>query len=211
MSTLSPDIPYGCGFLEPAMSRETLWFHFGQHERGCYEPAINLVRGTDFDGLDLEPLLIATAHSVAYRTLHAHAAGVWNHNFFWRSMVRGGGGPPRGALADRVRAAFGSYAGFVRDFTTAAMTLIGNGWLWVTWDGTSVGLVTTANLDTPIVVGIAPLLVLDLWEHAYYLDHQNRRAAYVAAFLDELVNWEFASQNLEQISGGTRLGDVRVA
>jgi len=180
------------------MSRDTLWFHFAQHERACYEPTIVRVRGTALDGLDLETLIQVTAGVPDHSSLHFHAAGLWNHNFFWKCMRPGGGGPATGLIADRIRANFRSYDAFARAFTDAAMSVAGNGWLWVMWATESLELLMTSNSDTPIADGRQPLLGLDLWEHAYYLDHQNRRAAYVQAFLEELVDWDFANCNLQR-------------
>ncbi len=198
MSISLPEFPYGYGALEPAMSRDTLWFHFAQHERACYEPTIVQVRGTELDGLDLETLIQVTAGAPSHRSLHFHAAELWNHNFFWKCMRPNGGGPATGLIAECIRAHFGSYDDFLHEFTSAAMSVAGNGWLWLMWEKESLHLLMTSNSDTPIADGRRPVLALDLWEHAYYLDHQNRRSAYVATFLEELVDWDFADRNLQR-------------
>lgn len=191
-----PELPYDFAELEPAMSRDALWFHFSQHRRGCFDRAMALVQGTEFEHLALEDLLRATARAPKHRAVFCHAAGSWNHNFFWKSMRPGGGGEARGLIAECIRARFGSYADFAREVKDKAVRLFGNGWLWVTWKAGAIRIVATANADTPIVRGHVALLALDLWEHAYYLDHQNRRTAYVTTFLEELVDWDFANRNL---------------
>lgn len=191
-----PEIPYDFAELEPAMSRDTLWFHFSQHQRGCFDRTVELLRGSGLEHLGLEDLIHATARVRDQRELFHHAAGTWNHNFFWKSMRPGGGGEAHGPIAQFLHARFGSYAGFVREFKDAAARLFGNGWLWLTWKAGTIRLVATANADTPLVHGHTPLLALDLWEHAYYLDHQNRRIAYVTTYLEELVDWDFANRNL---------------
>ncbi len=132
------------------------------------------------------------------RTLYQCAAGIWNHDFFWKSMRPGGGGAAHGLIGQCIDAQFGGYEEFVREFKKVAAALFGNGWLWVTFKDGAVQIVTTANADTSIAHGHNPLLALDLWEHAYYLDHQNRRSAYVTTFLDELVDWDFANRNLHE-------------
>ena len=197
-SIAPPDIPYDFAELEPAMSRDTLWFHFSQHQRACFDRTADLVRGTELEHLTLEDLIRVTAHAPGRRALHRHAAGSWNHNFFWKSMRPGGGGAAHGLIGQCIRARFGNYENFVREFKNTAAGLFGNGWLWVTWKAGVVQIVATANADTPIIRGHTALLALDLWEHAYYLDHQNRRSAYVTTFLEELVDWDFANRILQE-------------
>ena len=212
-----PVLPYDFSALEPAMSADTLVFHFSQHQRGEFDRAAALIRGTALDQLTLEELVRKTARTPALRALYQYAAGTWNHSFFWKSMRPGGGGRAHGLIAERIGAHFGDYEAFVRQFNSAAAALFGNGWLWVTLKDGVIEIVTTTNADTPIVRGHIPLLALDLWEHAYYLDHQNRRSAYVTSFLDELVDWDCANRILHQrmegrdtLAGPLGAGDVEV-
>lgn len=212
-----PVLPYDFSALEPAMSADTLVFHLSQHQRGDFDRAAALIRGTALDQLTLEELVRKTARTPALRAVYQYAAATWNHNFFWKSMRPGGGGRAHGLIAERIGAHFGDYEAFVRQFKSAAAALFGNGWLWVTLKDGVIEIVTTTNADTPIVRGHIPLLALDLWEHAYYLDHQNRRSAYVTSFLDELVDWDCANRILHQrmagrdtLAGPLGAGDVEV-
>lgn len=193
-----PRLPYDFAALEPAMSADTLVFHLSQHQHGDFDRTAALIRGTELDPLPLEELVRVAAQTPDRRTVYQGAAGTWNHNFFWQSMCPGGGGAAHGMIGDCIDAHFGGYEEFVREFKSAAAALYGNGWLWVTWKDGAIQILTTVNADTPIVSGHTPLLALDLWEHAYYLDHQNRRSAYVATFLEELVDWDCANRILEQ-------------
>lgn len=196
MDIKSPVMPYDFSELEPAMSRDTVVFHFLRHQRVCFERLHALVRGTTLEGLPLEQLVCATHGSAAHRALHRYAAEAWNHNLFWRSMRPAGGGAAPGRMGEQLRRRFGSYERFVRQFKSAASAHFGSGWLWLVWRAGTLEIVATRNAATPLTRGDTALLALDLWEHAYYLDHQNRRAAYVAAFLEELVSWEYANRVL---------------
>jgi superoxide dismutase, Fe-Mn family len=196
MNIESPGIPYNFADLEPAMSRDTVVFHFLRHQRVCFDRMYALVRGTELEALPLEELIRVTERNPAQHIVYRYAAEVWNHNLYWHSMRPRGGGAPHGMIAEQLRARFGSYERFVRDFKEAASAHFGSGWLWLVWRGAALEIVTTNNAGTPLVRGDVALLALDLWEHAYYLDHQNRRSAYVSAFLEELVNWEFANRAL---------------
>jgi len=201
----SPVIPYNFADLEPVMSRDTLVFHFLRHQRLCYDRLQALIRGTAFEALSLEDLIRATEGNPAHHGVFRWAAEVWNHNLYWRSMRPRGGGPAHGLVADHIRRRFGSFEHFAREFREAAAEHFGSGWLWLVWRRDAVQLVCTGNAGTPLVRGDVALLALDLWEHAYYLDFQNRRAAYVNSFLEDLVDWECANRLLAQISTGTRV------
>jgi superoxide dismutase, Fe-Mn family len=201
MIITAPILPYDFADLEPAMSADTLVFHFSQHQRGDFAQTAALIRGTALDRLPLEELVRTTARTSGGRMIYQRAAEVWNHNFFWKSMRPAGGGAARGLIADCIDAHFGDYEAFVREFKNAAAALFGNGWLWVTLKDGTIQIVTTTSADTPIIRGHIPLLALDLWEHAYYLDHQNRRSAYVTSFLEELVDWDCANRILRQRMG----------
>jgi Fe-Mn family superoxide dismutase len=146
--------------------------------------------------MDLVALVQKTAGKPEQTSIFNNAAQVFNHNFYWQSMKPGGGGVPDGSLAAALNAAFGSYEGFVAEFKDAAASQFGSGWAWLVRDGADLKIVKTGNADTPLTAGQTPLLTIDVWEHAYYLDYQNRRGDYIQAFLDHLVNWEFAARNL---------------
>ena len=209
MSIESPAIPYDFSELEPAMSREALVFHFLRHQRVCYDRLQVMVRGGDLEALPLEELIRVTERTPALHGIYRYAAEVWNHSLFWHSMRPRGGGTPHGLSGELIRARFGTYDSFVSTFRDAACAHFGSGWLWLVWRAGALEIVTTANAGTPLVRGDSPILALDLWEHAYYLDHQNRRGAYVDTFLEELVNWEFANRTLAQLGSEARAARVR--
>jgi superoxide dismutase, Fe-Mn family len=213
MNVESPRIPYNFSDLEPAMSRDTLVFHSLRHERVCFDRMLAMVHGTELEALSLEELIRVTERNPTQHTVYRYAAEVWNHNAFWRSMRPRGGGAPHGLIAEHLRARFGSHERFVRDFKEAAGAHFGSGWLWLVWRAGAPEIVTTSNAGTPLVRGDTVLLALDLWEHAYYLDYQNRRGAYVSVFLDELVNWEFANRTLGEllVQGEPRAARQRAA
>ena len=194
MNIESPEIPYNFADLEPVLSRDTLVFHFLRHQRVCFDRLRLLIRETELEQLSLEELIRVTELNPAQHTVHRWAAEVWNHNLYWRSMrPRGGGGSAHGAVAEHIRRCFGTFEGFAREFKEAANAHFGSGWLWLVWRREALHIVTTGNAGTPLVRGDVALLALDLWEHAYYLDFQNRRAAYVNAFLEDLVDWNCAN------------------
>lgn len=196
---IEPRMPYNFADLEPAMSRDTLVFHFLRHQRVCYDRMVALSRGTEFETLTLEELVRATERNPAHHTLYRHAAEVWNHDLFWRSMRPRGGGAPSGLMAQHIVSRYGSYERFTREFRDAASAHFGSGWLWLVWRAGTLEILTTSNAGTPLIRGDTALLAVDLWEHAYYLDHQNRRAAYVNTFLEELVSWEDANRALASL------------
>jgi Fe-Mn family superoxide dismutase len=197
MDLSPPKLPYSFRALEPAMSRETLWFHFARHQRTCFEPAVAIIKGTELERLDLEQVVARASCLKSQRELFQHAAGLWNHQIFWQSMRPGGGGVPDGQIGQLIRRRFGSYEAFVREFMCASADCHGSGWIWLSYQEGEVRIAVTANSDSPLLTGQVTLLGLDLWEHAFYLDHQNRRAEYVRTFLEDLVNWDFANRNLE--------------
>ena len=209
MNIEPPGIPYNFSDLEPAISRDTLVLHFGSHQRGCYDCMLAIVRGTELEALSLEELIRVTERNPAQHNVYRCAAEVWNHNLYWRSMRPGGGGAPHGMMAEHVRARFGSYERFAREFREAAAAHFGSGWLFVVVRDGTLEIVTTNNAGTPLVRGDRALLALDLWEHAYYLDHQNRRGTYVGAFFEELVDWHSANARLAQLSDEPRAARPR--
>ena len=208
MNIDSPGMPYNFADLEPAMSRDTLVFHLLRHQRVCFDRMSAMLRGTEFATLSLEEVIRATERNPAQHALYRYAAEVWNHNLYWRSMRPRGGGVASGLVGDQIRARFGSHERFVREFKEAASEHFGSGWLWLVWRAGSLEIVTTSNAGTPLVRGDTALLALDLWEHAYYLDHQNRRSAYVSTFLEELVNWDHANRTLAELNSSS---DTRAA
>ncbi|MCP5365957.1 MAG: superoxide dismutase [Hyphomicrobiales bacterium] len=192
-----PALPYAKDALEPHVSANTLDFHYGKHHN-TYVVNLNNLLG-DAAGssqADLEQVIRDSAGDPGKAGVFNNAAQVWNHTFFWHSMSPSGGGAPSGDLAAKIDAAFGSLDGFKEQFKTAAVTQFGSGWAWLVSDGGALKVVKTANAETPLTQGVTPLLTCDVWEHAYYLDYQNRRPDFVQAFLDNLVNWDFAAANL---------------
>ena len=193
-----PPLPYAEDALEPAYSARTIGFHYGKHHKTYVDTLNKLVAGTDLEGKSLEDVITASLDKPpqhAREPVFNNAAQTWNHTFFWNSMKPGGGGAPGGELGDRITATFGSYEKFVEDFKAAAVGRFGSGWIWLVGSFGELQIVSTRNADMPLV-RTTPLLVVDVWEHSYYLDYQNLRAAYVDAFFDKLVNWDFAAANL---------------
>lgn len=196
MAFTIPDLPYGYDDLAPLMSRETLEFHHDKHHQTYATNLNKLVDGTPHADQSLEAIMKATAGDAAKKGVFNNAAQVWNHSFFWNSLKPSGGGAPAGALATAIDAAFGSLDGFKDKFKAAGAAQFGSGWAWLVRkaDG-SVDIVTTGNADCPLTDGHTPLITCDVWEHAYYIDYRNRRPDFLAAFVTDLVNWDFAAQN----------------
>jgi Fe-Mn family superoxide dismutase len=195
-TTLSlPPLPYADTALAPVISANTISFHYGKHHKAYVDNGNKLLAGTDLAGKSMEDIVRAT-----YKTdkvgIFNNVAQVWNHNFYWESMRAGGGGAPTGRIKGLIDSAFGGYDGFKNELTQAAMTQFGSGWAWLVSDKGVLKVTKTPNAENPLPLGQVPLLTIDVWEHAYYLDFQNRRADYVAAWLEKLVNWEFAEKNL---------------
>jgi Fe-Mn family superoxide dismutase len=189
-------LPYAENALEPVISAKTISFHYGKHHNGYVVNTNNLIAGTEFADAPIEKIIAATAGKADKAGIFNNAAQVWNHSFYWKSLTPKGGGKPPAALAQKIDASFGSLDACLREFSTAAVTQFASGWAWLVKDGDKLKVVKTSNAETPLTQGMKPLLTIDVWEHAYYLDYQNRRADYVAAVLDKLVNWEFAAENL---------------
>lgn len=190
------DLPYPENALEPYISQNTISFHYGKHHRAYVEKTVKMIAGTEFEQASLEEIIRAATGKPDKAALFNNAAQVFNHAFYWNSMKPGGGGNPGDRVADKIGAAFGDYQKFAEEFSSAATSQFGSGWAWLVQDGDVLKILKTANAETPIVQGLKPLITIDVWEHAYYLDYQNRRADYVKAFLDSLVNWDFAESNL---------------
>lgn len=189
-------LPYADSALAPVISANTIGFHYGKHHAGYVDKLNTLVAGTEFADLSLEAVVRQSAGKADKAAIFNNAAQIWNHTFYWNSLKPNGGGQPTGALKAKVDSAFGGYDAFRKQFVEAAMGQFGSGWAWLVSDAGTLKIVKTANADLPLVHGQKPLLTLDVWEHAYYLDYQNRRQAYAEAVVDKLLNWEFAEKNL---------------
>lgn len=191
-----PALPYPADALKPYMSAETFSFHHGKHHAAYVANLNKLIEGTDLANKSLEEIIKATFGDPSKAGIFNNAAQVWNHTFFWESMKPGGGGAPTGPIADKINADFGSYDKFVEAFKTAAATQFGSGWAWLVLDNGTLKVTKTPNAENPLVYGQTPLLTLDVWEHAYYLDYQNRRPDFINAYLEHLVNWDAANARL---------------
>jgi Fe-Mn family superoxide dismutase len=190
------ELPYSNNALEPHISRRTLDVHHGKHHRGYVEKLNKAIVGTDFEGMAIEDIIVK-ARDASRIGIFNNAAQAWNHAFLWDSMSPDGGGDPQGDLQSAIVSSFGSMDEFRDRFRKAAIGQFGSGWAWLVRDGDELQILSTGNADTPITEGKRALLTLDVWEHAYYLDYQNERDRYVDAFLENLVNWEFAALNFE--------------
>jgi Fe-Mn family superoxide dismutase len=191
MAFTLPDLPYAKGALAPFLSEETIEYHYGKHHNAYVTNLNGLVEGTDFAGKSLEDIILAADGGI-----FNNAAQVWNHTFYWKCMKPGGGGEPAGELARAVDEAFGSFDAFKKEFIQAAVTQFGSGWAWLVVDSGALKIVKTGNADLPLKHGQSALLTVDVWEHAYYIDHRNLRPKYVETFLASLVDWEFVGANL---------------
>ncbi|MCU0725234.1 MAG: superoxide dismutase [Fe] [Planctomycetes bacterium] len=186
-----PALPYSKDALAPHVSPETIDYHWGKHHAAYVANLNKLIAGTPFEGKSLEEIVRGSDGGI-----FNNAAQVWNHTFYWHSMKPQGGGQPTGALAAAIQADLGGYDGFRKAFTEAATTQFGSGWAWLVLDQGKLKVVKTGNADTPLRSGMKPLLTIDVWEHAYYVDFRNARPKYIETFLDKLVNWDFAATNL---------------
>lgn len=189
-------LPYGEGDLAPVISANTMGFHYGKHYKAYVDNTNKLTAGTEFADASLEKIIAATAGKPESAPLFNNAAQAWNHAFFWKSLKAKGGGAPPAALGQKIDESFGSLDALKKELAAAATSQFGSGWAWLALDGGKLKVLKTSNADTPLAAGKTPLLNIDVWEHAYYLDYQNRRADYVAALIDKLLNWEFANANL---------------
>ncbi len=197
MAFTLPDLPYAKDALAPHISSQTLDFHHGKHHNAYVGKLNGLVDGTDLAALSLEDVIKATAGDAAKAGVFNNAAQIWNHTFYWQSMRPNGGGAPTGDLAAMIDRDFGSFEAFKSAFADAGATQFGSGWAWLVLANGKLEVRKTLNAETPLTEeGVTPLLTMDVWEHAYYLDFQNRRPDYITTFLEKLVNWDFVSENL---------------
>jgi Fe-Mn family superoxide dismutase len=191
-----PPLPYAENALEPVISAKTLSFHHGKHHKTYVETTNKLIVGTELADRPLEDIVIATAGKSDRVNIFHNAAQAWNHHFYWQSLQPKGGGSPPAALKHKMEESFGSVDACKKELSSSAVAQFGSGWAWLVLEGTRLKVVKTADADTPLTQGAKPLLAIDVWEHAYYLDYQNRRADHVNALIDKLLNWEFAERNL---------------
>jgi Fe-Mn family superoxide dismutase len=199
-----PPLPYADDALAPVISAQTIGFHYGKHHKTYVETLNKLVAGTEFEGQPLEDIIRSTAGKNEKVQIFNNAAQSWNHTFYWHCLRAKGGGKPKGELAHLIEQTYGGYDKFKAEFADAAIKQFGSGWAWLVMDKGSLKVIKTGNADNPIARNIRPLLTIDVWEHAYYLDYQNRRNDHVNAVIDKLLNWEFAAENLSnaEVSGG---------
>lgn len=192
-----PPLPYAQDALESSgMSARTLEFHYGKHHAAYVNTLNNLVKDTELADKSLEEIIKATYKASDKAAIFNNAAQVWNHTFYWNGIKPNGGGDPSGELAEKINASFGSLDKFKEEFKTAGGTQFGSGWAWLIKDGDTLKVAKSPNAENPIAYGQTPLLTMDVWEHAYYLDYQNSRPNFMQNYVDHLINWDFVAQNL---------------
>ena len=191
-----PPLPYPENALEPVISAKTLSFHYGKHHKTYVETANKLIVGTELADRPLEEIVTATAGKSDRINIFHNAAQAWNHSFYWQSLKPNGGGEPPAALKRKIEESFGSVEACRKELSSSAVAQFGSGWAWLVLEGTRLKVIKTADADTPITTGAKPLLAIDVWEHAYYLDYQNKRVDHVNAVIAKLINWDFAVENL---------------
>lgn len=198
MAITLPELPYAQDALEPHISSNTISFHYGKHHQAYVTNLNNLIKDSELESLSLDDIILKVHADSAKAGVFNNAAQVWNHTFYWNSLSPNGGGKPTGAIAAKIDEDFGSYEAFCEQFKNAAMTQFGSGWAWLVLNASGkLEIIKTGNAETPLTHdGVKPLITIDVWEHAYYLDFQNRRPDYITIYLESLVNWDFANQNL---------------
>lgn len=191
-----PPLPYDYNALDPYISAKTLEFHHDKHHAAYVTNYNNLIKDTDLADKPIEEVIKATYNDSAKTGIFNNGAQAWNHTFFWNSLKPGGGGTPTGAVAEKINADLGSYDNFKEEFKKAATTQFGSGWAWLVLDNGTLKVLNSPNAVNPLALGLSPLLTLDVWEHAYYLDYQNKRPDFIEAFINNLLNWDFVNQQL---------------
>ena len=191
-----PPLPWAESALAPVISANTIGFHYGKHHKSYVDNLNRLLAGSELADLPLDRIIAASAGKPDRSAIFNNAAQIWNHTFYWNSLRPNGGGEPPAALKRKIEASFGSVDALKKELATAATSQFGSGWAWLVADGDKLRVIKTTNAELPQISGLKPLLTIDVWEHAYYLDYQNRRPDYVNALIDKLINWEFAAQNL---------------
>jgi Fe-Mn family superoxide dismutase len=197
MAFTLPDLPYARNALEPHLSANQLTFHHDKHHQAYVTNLNKLIEGTEFEKLSLEDIIQQTKGNAEKIGIFNNAAQIWNHTFYWHCMKPNGGGKPGKALLERIEKDFGGFDAFQEAFKQAGATQFGSGWAWLALDQGKLKVTKTPNADLPMAHGQTALLTMDVWEHAYYLDYQNKRPDYISIFLDKLVNWDFVESNLK--------------
>jgi len=196
MTITLPNLPYGKDALAPHISSKTLDFHHGKHHNVYVTNLNKLIEGTELAGETLEDIIKKTVNDAEKVGIFNNAAQVWNHTFYWQSMRPNGGGLPTGNIAEKIDSDFGGHDNFIEQLKNAGLTQFGSGWAWLVMNNSKLEIMKTSNADSPIAHGVKPLLTVDVWEHAYYLDYQNARGDYLDAFIKNLINWEFVNSHL---------------
>jgi Fe-Mn family superoxide dismutase len=191
-----PPLPYAENALDPVISARTIGIHYGKHHKTYVDNLNKLITDTELAGLTLQEIISKTAGQANKAGVFNNAAQIWNHTFYWNSLSQEGGGEPPLILKQKIENSFGDLDSCKKELATAAMTQFGSGWAWLVMNGDKLEVTKTANAESPLSKGIKPLLVIDVWEHAYYLDYENRRVDYVNAVIEKLINWGFAEDNL---------------
>lgn len=191
-----PPLPYAENALDPVISARTIGIHYGKHHKTYVDNLNKLITDTELAGLTLQEIISKTASQANKAGIFNNAAQIWNHTFYWNSLSQEGGGEPPLILKQKIENSFGDLDSCKKELATAAMTQFGSGWAWLVMNGDKLEVTKTANAESPLSKGIKPLLVIDVWEHAYYLDYENRRVDYVNAVIEKLINWGFAEDNL---------------
>ncbi|MGV8059296.1 MAG: superoxide dismutase [Smithellaceae bacterium] len=200
MAISLPELPYDKDALSPFISANTLEFHYGKHHKTYVDNLNKLIDGTDLAKLSLEEIIKIAAKDPAKTGIFNNAAQVWNHSFYWQCLKKGKGGTPSGAIAKKIDTVWVNYEKFAEELKNAGITQFGSGWVWLVQDGKDLKIIKTANADTPLAHELKPVLTIDVWEHAYYLDYQNRRPDYLTAVIQNLINWDFVNANLEAVT-----------
>jgi len=192
-----PALPYAQNALEPIISENTIQFHYGKHHNAYVENTNNLIAGTEFENLDLVEIIKKSSKDKSKQGLFNNAAQIWNHSFYWQCIKPSGGGNPTGEIAELINQKFRNFDNFSAEFKNAAMTQFGSGWAWLVLNTDGIlDIRKTANAETPLTYNCKPLLTVDVWEHAYYLDYQNKRPEYLDKYINNLINWDFVNSNL---------------
>ncbi len=199
-----PPLPWAENALEPVISARTISLHYGKHHATYVKKLNELVAGTRFADMPLEQVIAATVGNDETQKIFNNAAQTWNHTFFWNCLKPRGGAEPSRALARRIDESFGGHAQLKEQFSKAAIDCFGSGWAWLVARGDKLEILATSNANTPVTMGATPLLTIDVWEHAYYVDYENRRPEFVNAVIDQLLNWDFAAAQLEKAGTGDR-------
>jgi Fe-Mn family superoxide dismutase len=192
-----PPLPFGKNDFVSYFSSETFDYHYEKHHQTYVTNLNNLLQNyPELQGKNLEELIIASNLNPEMLNIFNNAAQVWNHSFFWHSISPQGGGKPTGRILEQINKDFGSYDQFVAEFKQVAVSQFGSGWVWLTFGNDKLQIIKTSNADTPITKSIRPLIGFDVWEHAYYIDYRNKRLDYVTIFIEHMINWQFAQENM---------------